>query len=104
MTSLEDSSDSSLDKILKILTHYFSPKSFPFLGVILTTHVVGKYPKKLFLLHSRISLVKSYNMGISGASEVPRLISIRMSSTSDNYVCSMNIYFFEKFLKLVGTN
>ena len=75
---------------MKILTHYFSPESFPFWCVILTTHVDGKYPKMLFLSHSWISLVKSSNMRISGASEVPRLMSIGMLSTRDKYVVQTN--------------
>ena len=76
----------------------FSSESFPFWGVIVVNlasrppqvlqhiYVDGKYAKMLFLSHNWISLVKSSNIGISCASEVPRLISIGMLSTSDNYV------------------
>ena len=66
--------------------HYFSPESFPSWGVIPTTHVDGKYPKILFVSQSWIFLVKSSNMEIFGASEMPRLISIGMLNTCDNYV------------------
>ena len=66
--------------------------SFPFWSVILTTHVDGKYPFFVSVAQLDIPSQKLYicNMGISGASEVPRLISIGMLSTSDDYVVRTN--------------
>ena len=89
-----DSSDSSQIKfwkslrIISVLSHFL-------FGVLFLQHtyIDRKYPKDLFLSHGWISLVKRSNMGISGASEVPRLISIGMLSAGENYVVWTNDLF-----------